>query len=305
MPSPTTPSRSFNGHAYPNSTSGGETGRAHEGAFDSDPSLTPDPFLGEPTPRTPSSFASQQQQQPGASRRSSTSKVPYGAGGRPSLGHPRFILHTDAGAVAEQQEEDIVELPPMYVDTRSAVSQQGAGASGSSSKQKIPPPPPIPDDPSRPLSYNSAVSFPRGPRTERTMSFGAASTVATGYDDPAFDQSVSQRARSSYAESSHRAMSSDGSQRPLRMHNPDEDDDEDEDRQPGGSSHPQYDFLDDVYDRADGPDDSTDDVQLAYDSSSHDGPQHPLAPGPSPRPQPARTNSLRPQPPRQDSPHAR
>ncbi|KZW00634.1 hypothetical protein EXIGLDRAFT_745473 [Exidia glandulosa HHB12029] len=320
---PTTPSRSFNGHPpFPNSTSGGETGRAHEGAFDSDPSLTPDPFLGEPTPRTPSSFASQQQQQqqggPVPSRRSSTSKAPYGASGRPTYGQPRFILHTDAGALEEhpQEEADIVELPPMYVDTRSTASREAlaSAASGSGSgKQRIPPPPPIPDDDHahRPISYNSAVSFPRGPRTERTMSFGATSTVAEEYDDPVLERSVSQRQHSSYAESSsHRAMSSDGSQRPLRMHNPDEDDeDEDEEHnQAGGSSHPQYDFLDDVYDRTE---DSADDgVQLAYASSSQDGPQHPLAsgPGPSSRPEPTRTNSMRPVPARQDSanaPHAR
>lgn len=205
------------------------------------------------------------------------------------MAHPRFILHTDAGAV-EEREEDVVELPPMYVDTRSPTSQTAAAASGSS-KQRIPPMPPIPDDDrldadGRPISYNSAVSFPRGARTERTTSIGATS-IATGYDDPVLDRSVSQRARSSYASSSqsqsHRAMSSDGSQRPLRAHNPDEEEDE---RYQGGSSHPQYDFLDDEeYARADGGDDSADDrdVQLAYASSSQDGPQHPLSQRPASR----------------------
>ncbi|EJD55177.1 hypothetical protein AURDEDRAFT_178974 [Auricularia subglabra TFB-10046 SS5] len=280
MPSPSTPARSMLGHGYPMSASGGETGRAHEGAFDNDPSLTPDPFLGEPTPRTPSSFQTQQTGESGPGRRSSTSKASYGPGGRVNFAHPRFILHTDAGAL---EEEEVVELPPMYTDTRSNTS---AGASGSG-KSRLPPPPPIPDDDhaNRPISYNSAITLPRGPRTERTLSFGAASSVATGYDDPVLERSVSQRERSSYAESaSHHAMSSDGSQRPLRPRNPDDDDDDDDHPAPGGSSHPQYDFLDDPeFDRSDREGDSSSDVQLAYAAPASEGLQHPLAQPPARR----------------------
>lgn len=172
----------------------------------------------------------------------------------------------------------------MYTDTRSNAS---AGASGSG-KPKLPPMPPIPDDDhaNRPISYNSAITLPRGPRTERTLSFGAASSVATGYDDPVLERSVSQRDRSSYAESvSHRAMSSDGSQRPLRPRNPDEDEDEDDHPAAGGSSHPQYDFLDDPeFDRSDREGDSSSDVQLAYAAPADAGLQHPLAQPSAPPP---------------------
>ena len=277
IPSPLTPARNYPGYQDPSFNS-------------TDPSFAPDPFVGEPTPHTVTSFQIQQESEvgvPPSTRRSSTSK-----GQLRTPGTPRFILHTDAGVVEPREPEDdeVVELPPMYSDTRQRASGSNQPLPGTSTneKQRFPPPPPIPEDPSRPLSYTSSMSLPRGPRTERTLSFGGGSSVATGYDDPVLERSVSQ-----YGDNSHSRdrYPSDSSQRPLRAHNPDTADDEDD------RHYPQYDFLDDPAYSQDHHSDRDTDVQLAYESSQSGGPQHPLAPSTSQRSQTA----TRPTPSRQNT----
>ncbi|KAH7104463.1 hypothetical protein BKA62DRAFT_692310 [Auriculariales sp. MPI-PUGE-AT-0066] len=298
LASPSTPSRSQAGHGHSNS-GGDDIGQTQDSHFDStDPSYAPDPFVGESTPRTMTSFHTQQSSDPQTRRSSYNKATPL----RTPV-TPRFILHTDAGGLEDHPpgEDEVVELPPMYTDTRSTrAGPSNLLASGSNEKQRsqFPPPPPIPEDSNRPMSYTSAVTLPRGPLTERTLSFGGASSVA-GFDDPALDRSVSL-----YAESTHsrqrNVSSSDGSQRPLRARNGDvTSDDEDEQRQ-GASSHPQYDFLDENYNQDQLSDRDTD-VQLAYESPQAGGASHPLArkssgttvpPSGSGRPTPSRQNTL-------------
>jgi hypothetical protein len=64
---------------------------------------------------------------------------------------PRFIQHTDGGALPPrepEEEQDIVELPPMYVDTRPAPVRAASAAAGPSTSGKSAPPAPIVVSPS-------------------------------------------------------------------------------------------------------------------------------------------------------------
>ena len=119
----------------------------HVGPSGSDPFLTP-----TPSRRTTAYEPSVDEHGAGPSR---------GPSRQPST--PRFIQHTDGGALPPrepEEEQDIVELPPMYVDTRPAPIRAAAARTGPSGKSAAPATPATPATPTATPATPTPVVVP-------------------------------------------------------------------------------------------------------------------------------------------------